>query len=362
MSRCAVAVAAAAACLAVALPAAEATPIYLELSGSLDVPVDVASLSTQPPEAPSQSGATATSCQPARYQADPANHRFLFREGADATGCLGVVLDVPLPAGARQLTARFVADRTVDATGGTIGPPTLQQEVRFLLGSQAAATVPYFRTQDGSQPPTAFSLGFAAPAGASDVRVEWWFANRGAPTSAADPAGRLQAWNATVRDPVIHLQDIPLPPPAAHPRGGHVREGSYLAGYTADVWVPAQHRAAAQEGRFSLALRLPDAVRVGGLLAPDGQRLAADRYSSTDADGERTLLLPPATLQQMGPGPYVLQAEAAEPLAVRPTMASLAAVALAAPPAALWLAIQRLRQSIPMQHLDTLADDDLEGP
>ncbi|HJQ93026.1 MAG TPA: hypothetical protein VJ874_01940 [Candidatus Thermoplasmatota archaeon] len=346
--------------LAAAAPTAQAIPGYLELSGILETPVDVAALAVQSEEPSGQQG-TSTSCGPSGFESDPAQRLFRFQDSADANGCLSVLLDVVLPSGARQVTVRFSADRVVEASGGVLGPPTLQQEVRLRFGSQPIASVPYFDMQDPGMPRTEFVLGFEAPAGAREVQLEWWFANRGPPTSATDPAGRLQAWSSTVRDPVVHLDHIPLPAPASQSLGGQVQDASYLAGYKAQVWVPAEHREAAQAGRFSLALHVPGAVLVEQFLAPDGKDLPADRYSIAEEGGRRTLVLPGSTLRELGPGPYGLQVQAAEALEVQSTMAALTMLALLMPPAALALAIQRLRQRIPEKYLESPADLEVES-
>lgn len=340
---------------AAAAPPVEATPLYLELSGALEIPVDVADLAATVDQTASQD-ATATSCGPSRFERDPAQRLFRFIDSADANGCLSVRLNLTLPPGTRSLTARFTADRVVDAGGDVIGPPALQQEVRLLVGPQAVAAVPYFDMQDPGRPGTRFDVDLEAPAGANGLQLEWWFANRGTPISPTDPAGRLQAWSATVREPVIQLDQIPFPAVVSRPLGGQVQETSYLAGYLAYVFVPAEHRADAQAGRFSLALHVPAAVLVERLLAPDGTALPADRYTSSEDGGRRTLVLPGPTLQEFGPGPYVLEVRAAEALEVQSTMAALTILALFMPPAALVLAIQRLRQRIPEKYLETPAD------
>jgi hypothetical protein len=340
---------------AAAAPRAAATPIYLELSGALEVPVDIADLAATADQTASP-GATSTSCGPSRFEGDPGQRLFRFVDSADANGCLSVRLNLTLPEGVRRLTARFTADRVVDAGGDVIGPPALQQEVRLLADGQAVATVPYFDMQDPGRPATPFDLHLEAPAGARALQLEWWFANRGTPISPTDPAGRLQAWSATVRDPVVGLAEIPFPAVVSRPLGGQVQETSYLAGYLAYVFVPGEHRTAAQEGRFSLAMHVPAAVLVERLLAPDGTALPGDRYSTAEDGGRRTLVLPGPTLKEFGPGPYVLEVRAAEELEVQSTMAALTILALFMPPAALVLAIQRLRQRIPEKYLETPAD------
>lgn len=345
--------------LAAAAPGAQAIPVYIELSGTLEVPVDIADLAAQSNQVAGR-GATSTSCGPSRFEGDPANRLFTFQDGADANGCLGVLLNFTLPYNARRITVRFDADRVVGAGGG-IGSPTLEQEVRLRVGPDATASASYFDTQEASRPTTPFALVFEAPPEARDIQLEWWFANRGAPTSATDPAGRLQAWRSTVRDPVLQLDGIPLQAPASRPLGGQVQQDSYLAGYTADLWVPPEHRDAAREGRFSLALRVPGALLVDRLVAPDGQDLPGDRYSTREDQGQREFLLPGSTLQEFGPGPYVVHVEAAEPLEVQPTMAVLTGVALLMPPAALGLAIHRLRQRIPEQYLESPGDLEVDS-
>ncbi|MHB1261777.1 MAG: hypothetical protein ACYC2H_08680 [Thermoplasmatota archaeon] len=346
--------------LAAAAPTAQATPVYLELSGALEVPVDIADLAAQADRTGGQ-GATSTSCGPSRFEGDAAQHLFRFLDSAEANGCLSVLLNLTLPPGARRITVRFNADRVVEASGRVVGPPTLQQEVRLRVGPQAVANVPYFDLQDPSKPPARFELAVQAPAGARDVQLEWLFANRGTPTSTTDPAGRLQAWTATVHDPVVYLDEIPFPAPVSRPLGGQVQEASYLAGYTAHVWVPAEHRDAAQAGRFSLALHVPGAVLVDRLMSPGGKDLPADRYTSSEDGGRRTLLIPGSTLQEFGPGPYVLQVQAAEPLEVQSTMATLTVLSLLMPAGALSLAIQRLRQRIPEKYLVTPTDLEVES-
>lgn len=346
--------------LAAAAPSAHAAPAYLELSGGLETPVNIAALAVQSSQEAGQAG-TATACEPGRFEGDPAQHLFRFRDGADTNGCLSVLLDVPLPQGARQVTVHFAADRVADTNGGVVGAPTLEQEIRLRVGTQVIASVPYFDTQDPSRPLTDFTVRFEAPAQASDVQVEWWFANRGAPTSAIDPAGRLQAWTATVRDPVVRLEDVPLPAPPAQPLGGRVQQASYLAGYAAEVWVPPEQRDAAQAGRFTLAIHVPDSILVERLQAPGGKDLPADRYSSGEDGGRRTILLPGSTLQQFGPGPYVVTVQASETLEVQPNMAALTVLALLMPPTAFALAVHRLRQRIPEKYLETPTDLELRA-
>lgn len=344
----------------VAVPTVQATPVYLELSGALDAPVDIAGLAVQADHAAGQD-TTATSCGPSRYEGDPARRLFRFVDSADANGCLSVLLNLTLPAGTSRILVGFLADRAVEANAGVVGPPTLQQEVRLRNGPQLVAVAPYFDMQDPGKPPTRFDLALDVPSGTRGLQLEWWFANRGTPTSATDPAGRLQAWSATVQDPVVRLDGIPLPAPVSRPLGGQVQEASYLAGYAADVWVPAEHREAAKAGRFSLALHAPSAVLVERLLAPNGQDLPTERYSSEEEGGRRVLRLPASTLREFGPGPYVLQVQAAETLEVQSTMATLTILALLMPAGALSLAIQRLRQRIPEKYLETPTDLEVDS-
>lgn len=341
--------------LLVAAPTSQATPIYLEMSGALELPIDIAALATEAGDASGQ-GARATSCGPSRFEGDPAQRLFRFRDSTEATGCLSVLLNVTLPPGVQRMTVRFNADRVVEAGGRVAGPPTLQQELRLRVGPEPVASVPYFDLQDPSRPASRFEVEVEAPLGSRDVRLEWLFANRGSPTSATDPAGRLQAWTATVHDPVVHLDKIPFPAPVSQPLGGQVQGASYLAGYKTQVWVPSEYREAAQAGRFSLTMHVPSAVLVDRLVAPGGDELPADRYSVAEDGGRRSLLLPGATLQEFGPGPYVLQVQAAEALEVQSMMATLTVLALLMPAAALALAIHRLRQRIPEQYLETPHD------
>ncbi|HUR24846.1 MAG TPA: hypothetical protein VM327_02400 [Candidatus Thermoplasmatota archaeon] len=347
------------AALLMPVPGAQAAPIYLELTGTLEAPVPVADLDLRTSEGASSPGGP---CSANSFEGHPDRATFRFREGSDSNGCLGVIYPLTLPTAIRRVAVTFQADRVVEESTRAIaiGPPAFEQEIRLRRGQQVVAASPYFGPQDGDHPPAPFTSSFDLPDAPGDAQIEWWFANRGDGTSAGDPSsGRLQAWSATVSAPSLLLEGIPLPAPALREHRGDVQGESYQTGHTARIMVPPDYVAAAAAGHFSLHLRMPASGVVDRLVDSHGHTLSDDEFATSIAGPDRLLSLPARTLQLLGPGPYDVQFLASEPLKVEPTMAALALAAFLMPAVTLVLAMHQLRRRALDAYLE--AADALEG-
>jgi len=334
----------AAVALSVALPHASAVAPALEATGVLAVPIPIASLGTDA-QAPSTLPDATPTCRTTTFHPDADGRSFRFTETAQETGCLAVLYNVTLPDGVRDLVLTFDANRTVrQQMLHSPSPPQMAQQVRLLADGQIRTVLPVFNDDEPDRPRQPFDLPFQVPDDTTRVQLEWYFADEGRLAGANGP-GQFDAFSATVWNPVVTLPDVALLPPTAVATGGTLqRGGEYLAEYTAAATVPPEYRTAAAGGDFTLTLRTDAAALVVRVDGPDGHELDPALYSGSLDSGHRSVTLPAATLSSLGPGPYTVHMEAAEPLEARPAFAALSYVAVAAPGlaiAAAWFGLRR---------------------
>lgn len=325
-----------------AAPPAQAATFPLELSATVAAPMPIAGLT------PRGGGDDPTEpCRTDYFAADSGRRSFTFAEGPDSNGCLRVTQSFSVPPGVRRVGVDFRADRVMEDSSRTInlGPSAFEQEVRLRVGQTLVAATAYFDPTQPEQRQQPVSIRFDVPDGPHEMEVEWWFANRGDAAAADDPsAGRLQAWRATVSEPMLILDGFPLAAPILREERGQFQGGSYLTGYSASVVVPPELRAAAASGSLALHLHMPSSALVDRLLTPDGNDLQDDDYDTSISGTSRLVTLPADTLARVGPGPYVIRFQGTEPVHVEPNMAVLAGMALLMPPVAIVFAARQLRR------------------
>jgi hypothetical protein len=327
-------------------PLAAAAPPEARLSARLQVAVPIQDLEVRA-ASPAVASVQACTGDPAHYRADPATRTFSFAEPAQGAGCLGVRYALDLPAGTTRFNVTFLANRSVDQGQFPLGPPTMRQELRLFGDGLRLGGVEIYRPDRLTQPLYGFSPGFDdLPQRPTRLELEWWFEDAG--REGTGGPSRLEAFAATVVDPQVTIDDLPLGEVPVQLAGRSVQGGTRESTYTVQASVPPQMIAAAADGRVALRLTLAGdlTLTVAKVTGPGGDPVDF-QASTVDSGSRRTVRIEiPAAVLAAGAGTYLVQVGAAEAVEPRPEYQWFAATFLLLPllaSAIAWVGLGRHR-------------------
>lgn len=327
-------------------PLASAAAPEARLSARLQIAIPVEDLEVTAGQPPLGS---VEGCKgdPAHFRADLATRSFTFTEAAQDAGCLGVRHGLDLPAGTRRFNVTFGANRSVDQGQFPLGAPVMRQELRLLGDGLRLGGVDIYPPDYLTQPLYSHSEDFSdLPERPTRLQLEWWFEDAGR-GGTGGPA-RLESFAATVVDPRITIDDLPLGDVAVQLSGRSVQGATRESAYVLEAGVPPQMIAAAADGRLALRLSLVGdlTLTVAKVTGPGGDPV--DFQASTVDDGSsRTVRIDiPETVLAGGAGTYLVHVGVTEPLEPRPEYQWFAATFLLLPilaSAIAWVGLGRHR-------------------
>ena len=285
---------------------------------------------------------------PAHFRADPANRSFTFAEAAQDAGCLGVRYGLELPPGTDRFNVSFFANRSVDQGQLPLGAAVMRQELRLLGDGLRLDYAVVYPSDYLTQPLYSHTKGFNnLPERPTRLELEWWFEDAG--RGGTGGPSRLESFSATVVDPLITIDDLPLGDVAVRLASRSVQGATRESSYTLEAGVPSQMIAAAADGRLALRLSLVGdlTLTVAKVTGPGGDPV--DFQASTVDDGSRrTVRIEiPATVLAAGAGTYLVHVGVTEPLEPRPEYQWFAATFLVLPilaSAIAWVGLGRHRE------------------
>lgn len=330
--------------LAASLPQAAGLAPSIQVFGSLDMPIPIGLLwldaSPKPATTDLPPGIAAPYCNRDSFTGDEATRSFTFRDGDQEASCLGVRYNVSLPQGTRSFHLSFDANRSV--TQQLPGAVDMVQTVRLLVNGEPYQSHDVFGANDLKRSRGSFpAMAFEIPEGASSVQVEWRFEDGG-----NGGKGRLESFSATVWDPFIHLDDVPLHVAQVSAGEPNLRDGAYESPWSVEVAVPSAFVSAAAVGQFSLRV-VADAnasLRLDGVDGPSGAAITG-LYSFENSGRTITVTIPQETLRTLGAGPYTIRLAVPETLQRHTTYELLSYIMLAAPALAIGVAWAGLRRT-----------------
>lgn len=328
-------------------PLASAAAPEARLLGRLEIAIPVEDLELAAGQG-SVGSLTACTGDLGQYRVDPGNRSFTFMESAQEAGCLGVRHTLDLPPGTSRFNVSFGANRSVDQGQLPLGPPIMRQELRLLGDGLRLGGVDVYPSDYLAQPLYSHSEGFSElPERPTRLELEWWFEDAG--RSGTGGPSRLESFSATVVDPLITIDDLPLGDIAVQLAGRSVQGATRESAYTLKADVPPQMISAAANGR--LALRV---VLVGDLTLTVAKVTAAGgepvefQASTVDSGSSRTVRIEiPAVVLSGGAGSYLVHVAVTESLEPRPEYQWFAATFVLLPvlaSAIAWVGLGRHRR------------------